>query len=77
MNLEKLYSKQEISEETVKELKENPYPSYELGIIVDSHDRTYWGSRWKDSPLLCGGWTFVIYGNEIEVEGTPVELFKM
>ena len=30
MNLEKLYSKQKISEETVKELKENPYPTYEL-----------------------------------------------
>ena len=35
MNFKKLYSRQKISEETVKELKENPYPSYELGIITE------------------------------------------
>lgn len=30
INKEKFYSKQEISEEIIKGLKENPYPTYEL-----------------------------------------------
>jgi hypothetical protein len=91
--MKKLYSKQEISEETIKELKENPYPSYELGIIVEGFGVPKELIERYTPPMIAhieevdgktilycdGGWTFVIYENknEIEVEGAPIELFKM
>ena len=91
MNFKKLYSKQEISEETIKELKENPYPSYELGIITEGFGVPKELVKRYTPPMIAhieevdgktilycdGGWTFVIYENEneIEVEGAPVKLF--
>lgn len=90
MNIEKLYSKQEISEETVKELKGNPYPSYELGIIVEGFGVPKELLERYIPPMIAhieevdgkiilycdGGWTFVIENGHIEVEGMPLELIK-
>lgn len=89
MNFKKLYSRQKISEETVKELKENPYPSYELGIIVEGFGVPKELVKRYTPPMIAhieevdgktilycdGGWTFVIGNGYIEVEGAPVKLF--
>ena len=91
MNLEKLYSRQEISEEIIKGLKENAYPSYELGIITEGFGVPKELVKRYTPPMIAhieevdgktilycdGGWTFVIHNNEIEVEGAPIEIFKI
>ena len=85
MNFKKLYSRQKISEE----LKENPYPSYELGIIVEGFGVPKELVKRYTPPMIAhieevdgktilycdGGWTFVIGNGYIEVEGAPVKLF--
>ena len=90
MNLEKLYSKQEISEEMIKGLKENPYPTYELGIIVEGFGVPKELVERYPPPMIAhveevdgktvlycdGGWTFVIESGYIEVEGMPFEFLK-
>lgn len=91
MNMEKLYSRQKITEEIVKELKENPYPSYELGIIVEGFGVPKKLIERYTPPMIAlveevdgktilycdGGWTFVIENGHIEVEGAPIELLKI
>lgn len=87
INKEKFYSKQKISEEIIKGLKESPYPGYELGIITEGFGVPKKLLERYTPPMIAhieevdgktvlycdGGWTFVIYGNEIEVEGMPAE----
>lgn len=91
INKEKFYSKQEISEEMIKGLKENPYPTYELGIIVEGFGVPKELIERYTPPMIAfteevdektilycdGGWTFVIESGHIEVEGAPVELLKI
>lgn len=90
INKEKFYSKQEISEEMIKGLKENPYPTYELGIIVEGFGVPKELIERYTPPMIghieevdgktvlyCdGGWTFVIENNYIEIEGMPSEFLK-
>ena len=87
INKEKFYSKQKISEEIIKGLKESTYPGYELGIITEGFGVPKELLERYTPPMIAhieevdgktilycdGGWTFVIHNNEIEVEGMPVE----
>lgn len=84
---QKFYSKQKISEEIIKGLKESPYPSYELGIITEGFGVPKELLERYTPPMIAhieevdgktilycdGGWTFIIHNNEIEVEGMPAE----
>lgn len=87
INKEKFYSKQKISEEIIKGLKESPYPGYELGIITEGFGVPKKLLERYTPPMIAhieevdgktilycdGGWTFVIGNGHIEVEGMPAE----